>query len=209
MTPRVAVTQRVVDLPDRGERRDALDQAWTPWLAAAGFTAVPVPNRVADPVAFVTDLDVVAVILSGGNDLAHLDGARDVAPERDALERTLVQHATRTRLPVLGVCRGLQHLVSIWGGTLARVEGHVARPHDLIAVDGRLPLRRGPVNSFHDWGVPAEGSGALVPLATAPDGTIEAAAHPDLPQAAVMWHPERATDDDADRALLQALVERG
>lgn len=49
----------------------------------------------------------------------------------------------------------------------------------------------------------------LVTLATAPDGTVEAVAHPELPQAAVMWHPERATDDDADRAMLRALVERG
>jgi gamma-glutamyl-gamma-aminobutyrate hydrolase PuuD len=206
---RVAVTQRVLALADRDERRDALDQMWAPWLARAGFEAVPVPNRVADPVAFCTGLAVVALVLTGGNDLAHLAGARDVAPERDAVERTLVGHATRTRLPVLGVCRGMQHLVSLWGGTLARVDGHVAQPHDLIAVDGRLPLRRGPVNSFHDWGVPAGGTGALVPLATAPDGTVEAVAHPDLPQAAVMWHPERAVDDESDRLVLRALVERG
>jgi N5-(cytidine 5'-diphosphoramidyl)-L-glutamine hydrolase len=208
VSARVAITQRVVDLPERNERRDALDQAWTPWLAAAGFEAVPVPNCIADPVEYVAGLDVVALVLSGGNDLADLEGARDTAPERDALEHALLEHAAAIRLPVLGVCRGLQQLVSRWGGSLVRVDGHVARPHDLVVLDDRLPLRPGPVNSFHDWAVPPGGAGALVALATAPDGTVEAVAHPDLPQAAVMWHPERATDNDADRALLLALVER-
>jgi putative glutamine amidotransferase len=45
-------------------------------------------------------------------------------------------------------------------------------------------------------------------LATAPDGSVEAVAHRTLPQVGIMWHPERATPDPADRELLARLIER-
>jgi gamma-glutamyl-gamma-aminobutyrate hydrolase PuuD len=205
---RIAITQRVHDLADRGERRDALDQAWTPWIESGGDVAIPVPNRLADPVSVVRDLDVAALVLTGGNDLAHLPGAQNPAPERDATERALLAHARETGLPVLAVCRGMQMLVDSWGGTVTRVDGHVARPHDLrVAPDATWPLRSGPVNSFHDWGVARAGVPApLRILAVAPDDTVEAVAHVDLPQVGIMWHPERAPADARDRALLAALL---
>ena len=129
---RIAITQRVHDLADRGERRDALDQAWTPWIEAGGDVAIPVPNRLDDPVAFVRELAVDALVLTGGNDLAHLPGAQNPAPERDATERALLDHARDTGLPVLAVCRGMQMLVDFWGGAVTRVDGHVAQVHEIV-----------------------------------------------------------------------------
>jgi putative glutamine amidotransferase len=102
----------------------------------------------------------------------------------------------------------MQMLVDFWGGSVTRVEGHVAQPHAIeSAGDAAWSLRPGPVNSFHDWGVAPSGvPAALRILATAPDGSVEAVAHTDLPQVGVMWHPERVQHDEADRALLTALV---
>ena len=208
MTRRIGVTQRVEDLPDRDERRDALDQAWTSLLLAADVQPVLIPNRLDDPARFVREFALDALVLTGGNDLAHLPGARNAAPERDATERSLLELAVTDGLPVLAVCRGMQMLVEFWGGALTRVEGHVARPHEIIAVNGtRWSLRSGPVNSFHDWGVARIGvPDALAVLAVAPDDTVEAVMHVDLPQVGVMWHPERAPADAADRELVQALM---
>ena len=211
MTRRIGITQRVEDLPDRNERRDALDQAWTPWLAAAGASPVLIPNRLDDPVAFVRELALDGFVLTGGNDLAHLPGAQAAAPERDATERALLMLAVADRLPVLGVCRGMQMLVEFWGGSVSRVEGHVARAHEIVVADDpRWPVRPGPVNSFHDWGVVRGGvPDALGILAVAPDETVEAVTHIALPQVGIMWHPERAPADPTDRALLEALMAGG
>ena len=207
MSHRIGITQRVHDLADRGERRDALDQAWAPWVVGGGDVPVPIPNRLDDPVAYVESLAIDALVLTGGNDLAHLPGPQQPAPERDATERALLGHASATGLPVLAVCRGMQMLVDFWGGAVTRVDGHVARPHELVSTDGRL--RAGPVNSFHDWGVAPPGvPESLTILATAPDGTVEAVVHRELPQVGVMWHPERAPADPADRALLADLIGR-
>ena len=40
----VAVTQRVVLVPEHGERRDCLDQAWPRFIAACGLLPLPLPN---------------------------------------------------------------------------------------------------------------------------------------------------------------------
>jgi N5-(cytidine 5'-diphosphoramidyl)-L-glutamine hydrolase len=206
---RIGITQRVEVLADRDERRDALDQAWTTWIGAGGDLAVPIPNAGEDVVAFVRALELDAIVLTGGNDLAHLDGATNAAPERDATERALLTDATECGRPVLAVCRGMQMLVSFWGGTPSRVIGHVGVPHEIDSVFSPWRLRAGPVNSFHDWGIAADGVGAILEvLATAPDGTVESVAHRTLPQVGVMWHPERAVPDPADRELLADLVER-
>jgi putative glutamine amidotransferase len=207
---RVALTQRVEDLPDRGERRDALDQQWATRIEAAGFVPVPIPNRLRDPVGYLDALDPALLVLTGGNDLAHLPDASVPAPERDLTETALFDAATARELPVLGVCRGLQLMVERTGGKLGRVDGHVRAPHAITVVDSTWPLRDGRVvNSFHDWGVTPDRLGAtLAPLALAPDGTVEAVHRPGSPQVAVMWHPEREPLDVGDVELIRALVEQ-
>jgi gamma-glutamyl-gamma-aminobutyrate hydrolase PuuD len=206
---RIGLTQRADTVPGRDERRDALDQRWAARLGAAGYLPIPVPNRLDDPESFVDELDLALLILTGGNDIDALEGARNTAPERDETERRLLAAAATRGLPVLGVCRGLQSMVHHSGGTLRPVAGHVAEPHPIALVaESRWPVRDGRVvNSFHDWGVTPDDLGPdFVPLALAPDGTVEAAYHRVLPQVCVMWHPERDPEDADDLALIRALA---
>lgn len=209
---RLGLTQRVVELPVRGERRDCLDQAWTPLLLRHGFLPVPLPNQTTDAVAMVDGMGIQGFVLTGGNDLTTVPGGVDTAPERDAFEHMLVDLATERGLPVLGVCRGLQMLVVHHGGHLTPVEGHVARRHGLVPANSTsLPLSpRAEVNSFHNFGVVPDGLGpVLLAEATAPDGSIEALRHPSLPQWGIMWHPERDPRDPRDVELFDALFKEG
>jgi putative glutamine amidotransferase len=208
---RIGVSQRVQAFPDRDERRDCLDQAWAPWLEAIGMVAVPIPNRVADAGAFIEGLELSGVLLSGGNDLAGTPGAANTAPERDALERAILERSARTGLPVFGVCRGLQLLTVHYGGRLSPIADHVRERHLVTAEDvGDLDLcDREDVNSYHDWGVRSADIGDVLRIAAlAPDGSVEALRHPSLPQAAIMWHPERAPADERDAALIRGFFER-
>jgi putative glutamine amidotransferase len=202
---RVGVTQRVEVLPDRDERRDCLDQAWISLLAGVGMLAVPIPNRVANIGGFVEGLGLAGVILSGGNDIDGLSGARHTAPERDALERAILERSAETGLPVFGVCRGLQLMTLHFGGRLTPIEDHVSVHHPVTIEDvGPLALEdRDSVNSYHDWGVAADDIGEVLRVAAvAPNGSVEALHHPELPVAAIMWHPERGPTDPRDAALI-------
>lgn len=200
---RIGVTQRVEVLSQRGERRDTVDQAWVPLLEGLGFVPVLLSNRHRDPAGYTTSLELDALLLSGGNDIADQGESTSVAPERDETERKLLRWAAQRMVPVLGVCRGFQMMNVHLGGRLVRAQGHVGTVHATRALcdDGRLPAG---VNSSHDWAITRETlAGELDPLAVAEDDTIEFAHHRRLPWLGIMWHPERKiAEPDFHRALV-------
>jgi len=195
MSRLVAVSQRVAIDPATGERRDALDQRWGPFLQACGLTALPLPNHADQAMALVAEVTLAGVVLSGGNDLAAYGGN---APERDETERRLVAWARQHRLPVLGVCRGAQHLAHLLGGRLERINGHAGTRHPL------LPSGR-EVNSYHCFAIAELPAGIKVTARTA-DGGIESFHLSGENVTAIMWHPEReCPPSPEDVALFQSL----
>jgi putative glutamine amidotransferase len=127
----------------------------------------------------------------------------------DAVEIALVRGADRRKLPILGICRGMQLLNVARGGTLHQhlpeVTGtggeHRQTEHGSLvshrietASHSRLRTTLGgptiEVNSFHHQAVQTLGKG-LVATAWARDGTIEAIENPgDRMVLGVQWHAE-------------------
>lgn len=166
------------------------------------------------------------LFLTGGTDIdpVHYGEARHPLcekpdPERDRAELLLFQWARADRLPVLGICRGLQLINAALGGTLHQ-DLAVQRPesikHDYFSDSGGYPRDRlshevsvqpasqlgkilgqetWHVNSMHHQGIRTLADG-LISTAFAPDGLIEgveSAAGGFL--IAVQWHPEELTDN--------------
>jgi len=179
---KVAITQRVSVVPEYGERRDCLDQAWPRFLAACGLVPLALPNVVEVAVALFTDADVAGLVLTGGNDLAALGGD---APERDATENALLDLAESRGLPVIGVCRGMQMIQQRCTVPLQGVEGHVTA-NQVIRVNGK----RAAVNSYHRFGA-LESRPPLDVWAVADDGVVKAIQHANRSITGIMWHPER------------------
>lgn len=183
----LGLTQRVVVEPSQGERRDALDQRWQQFLAAAEMAAVALPN---DPVLATRLADqagVAGIVLTGGDDLVEYGGT---APERDATERALLAFARARKKPLLGICRGMQAIQHVFGVRLHSGAGHVATPHEIVA-DGVART----VNSFHCL-MTTSSVPELAAWARAPDGVIEAIRHTSERISGIMWHPERNSPFD-------------
>jgi putative glutamine amidotransferase len=151
-----------------------------------------------------------------GEEKSPLCGTTD--PDRDAVELMLLKHATERRLPVLAVCRGIQILNVLGGGTLyqdvtamvpaALKHDYFPTPeqpsrkylaHDVTVKAGsKLGAILGdglvPVNSMHHQAIKDLAPG-LAPTAFAPDGIIEGVEGTgDQYVIAVQWHPEELTD---------------
>lgn len=184
---RIGITQRCIPASAHHSARDALDAAWSDWFSErwprCRFLAVP---NFADPsraVRHVQEWGIDLLLFSGGEDVG-------TSPLRDAVEHALLVYARSVRLPVIGVCRGMQLLHVAAGGRLVRQPGHVAALHPVrCGVPASVLL-----NSWHHW-VPS----GLMPhwkaLAHAPDGSLEAMQHLHLPWLGMMWHPERPHGD--------------
>lgn len=216
MSFRLAITQRVVENQAYAERRDALSQDWSAYLSAAlpGAVILPLPNRPEGVEGFVEELDISGAILTGGNDWG-------AAPERDQTESRLVSECRARALPVLGVCRGLQALNFLLGGTIetdleSRTKTKHAAGNHRVTLRGAQFLRmagadRLEVNSYHDRGVMHEGlAGDCTAFALTDDAVVEGFHHDREPILAVQWHPERPGPAAAfDRALIARLFAHG
>jgi N5-(cytidine 5'-diphosphoramidyl)-L-glutamine hydrolase len=188
---KIAITMRSVDTPEYIERRDALDHRWINLLLQVDLWPILVPNNIVFIKKFVQDVDIDGLLLTGGNDLSIYGGD---ALERDAVENVLFEFALMNKIPVLGVCRGMQFIQNYFGVKLQLVENHVANRFSLEInpkSKWRKILRGLPdVNTYHDWGA-YESSENLHISATSTDGVLMAVEHPTLPIFGHMWHPER------------------
>jgi putative glutamine amidotransferase len=180
-------------------------------------------------------LDAVdGLILSGGGDISpKAYGGRQhetvysVCEERDAFEFALIRAAlARPSLPMLCICRGLQVLNVVCGGTL---HPHVPEvfgtdvPHRLpprlqsrhgARIDAKSRLARiigaddVEVCSWHHQAIDTLGK-ELTPVAWAADGVIEAVEHNIHPWCfGVQWHPEMQLDEAPQRRIFAALAQQ-
>lgn len=159
-----------------------------------------------------------ALVLAGGADWG-------ADRPRDSWEIALYRAALDRKLPVLGICRGLQLLNVAEGGTLV-ADIPSERPSAVAhRADDRDPNLQHPVRwsdeAEEQW-VPRYGAlpatvnsvhhqaldrvaDCFQPLATAPDGTVEAMIHRQRPDViGVQWHPEWMVDNDPiQRGMIQ------
>jgi N5-(cytidine 5'-diphosphoramidyl)-L-glutamine hydrolase len=194
---KIGITQRVDCIASYNECRDALDQRLVDWVVEAGCFPVLVPNTLVDLTLptnrqhrldeWLQALGIEALLLSGGNDIGKVK-------QRDLTENYLLSWAKKkSRIPVLGICRGMQ-VMGVWAGVkLIEIGGHVGTRHQLKIIDEDSQVWPESVNSYHTQ-VLEECPNSFNVLAKSDDGNIEAIAHKELPWEAWMWHPEREVD---------------
>ncbi|WP_422126553.1 gamma-glutamyl-gamma-aminobutyrate hydrolase family protein [Thioalkalivibrio sulfidiphilus] len=142
--------------------------------------------------------------------------------DRDRLEQALIRDALDRDLPLLGICRGMQLMNVVCGGSLHQgLEGfheehpqiRSVLPRKTVALAPDSVLRqilgceRCPVNALHDQGVDRLGEGLRV-VAREPNGVIQAVEHTRRRFAiGVQWHPEYLPQKRSQQGLFRALVD--
>ena len=210
-------------------------------IAEAGGVPVVIPP-LADKDVIINTLDSLdGLMLTGGGDINPLWAGEEPSPrlhsinrERDEAELLAVRLAYNRQIPMLGICRGIQVLVTALDGEVEQdiaegmqagrltPGGHALLKHSQDA-DRREPTHTViieknsalygiygtgtlAVNSFHHQSVRKCGARFKV-TAVAPDGVIEAIESSEYKSImGVQWHPEWL--EDSGPALFGWLVGR-
>ncbi len=219
----------------RGDIENAVPQAYIDAVEEAGGVPILIPlvsqKTTVQKILAVLD----GLLLTGGGDIDPGLFGQEPHPAlkvvdvgKDRLENLLLAEALKKDYPILGICRGMQIMNVVAGGTLlqdipssgpSRIQ-HLQRatapgPSHTITIQkgsllekalGRLTLR---VNSYHHQAVENLAPGFQA-TATAPDGIVEAIESERHTFAmGVQFHPEMMFRDfPVFHALFRALVRK-
>jgi len=207
-----------------------LPRSYVDLIEEAGALPVlfPASDAITREPALVLDL-VDGLLLAGGRDLgaALYDAERHPRtdpsdPTRDRAELAVARLAIERDVPVLGICRGMQLLNVLRGGTLEQhlpdVVGHEEhsssagsfRRHEVAIVAGSLladcyaQSSAVGVHTAHHQAVARLGDGLVATAYSVPDVVVEAVELPGREFVlGVQWHPEQ----DESTPVIPALVE--
>ena len=164
------------------------------------------------------------LLIQGGEDVHPNEYGEELEPfcgkidlERDATELTMLRWAFEKNLPTLGICRGIQMMNVVAGGTLyqdidSQLPGSLRHPHikgnpadfraHRITVEPASQLAKAlgtteiQVNSRHHQAIKSLANGFRI-IARSPDGIIEAIESANGHFAlGVQFHPENMIDSD-------------
>ena len=223
--PRIGLSVSDAWYDDLGFHRVAYDVA----LARAGARVVTLrPSDDAEHLDNVlADLD--GILLAGGGDIepslygGTSERASLVDADRDRFELEMLRLAEMRRLPVVGICRGIQLMAVAHGGNIRdlRREGDLAKTHGIslksmaahdveivpaTRLEKILGARRYRVNSFHAKAV--MNPGRMRVCARSLDGVVEGLELPgDRLVLGIQWHPEiMGVLDDTQHAIIEHLA---
>ena len=181
------------------------------WISQFGNPVVIFPTSFGK---FDSIYSLDALVLPGGADVATNRYAWFTHPWTQNSNQFLEHFDTQIlpnligRMPIFGICRGLQTLNVTLGGTLYQhswshpySKSEKDTVHTVRTISGAII----PVNSFHHQGIGKLAKG-LVIEANAPDGVVEAISNENLKIFAVQWHPERLQDNYSMNAFANILT---
>lgn len=229
--PLIAVTSAIESIPTGfGVELDCtkLASAYTNAIYNAGGQPVVMPVTEDPPTHLLAKMD--GVLLTGGADIdPHLYGEQPIPGvygvdrRRDNFETQIYREAIASGMPVLALCRGMQLVNILRGGTLfQQLEDGLdhwqksepwTTSHD-IDIDPTSALAKSlachgalSVNSYHHQGLKTIGSDLKV-VAVCGD-VVEGMEAEDADLIAVQWHPEHLTNvAPAHKSLFENFIKR-
>lgn len=203
----------------------AVGQRYCRAIVRAGGLAVmtpPIEDGFDSLKALVDRVD--AVVMHGGGDLdprrygeePSSDELYGIIPEHDELEARVLQHALDRDIPVLAICRGVQLLNVVLGGTLVQhigSEEHWYQHHPVNldygshVAEAMGTMRPEACHSVHHQALKRLGDGLAI-TGRADDGLVEAVEMAGRRWVVgVQWHPEdTAATDPTQQALFDTLI---
>ena len=209
---KVLISQRQIQ-NQYGDWMDCLENNYTTFFEEKGFDLITVPKATLSISDFLNTKKFNGIILTGGENInpSYYDGNTKknyYSKDRDRIELNLIKHAVKHKIPVLGICRGMQLINIYFNGKLIQNINSIdknkshksVKSHQIKIIcpeiSNILNTKYVDVNSYHDQGLIVSMIGEnLKPFAIFEDiNIVEGLYHENLPIAGIQWHPERTND---------------
>ena len=215
-----------------GDKNTYLSGRYVECVACLGYLPllIPITEHYDHAEEYVKNIDVLLV--TGGCDVnpinydeepsIHMNCASTI---RDTFEECLIKAAVKRNIPIVGICRGMQIINYVFGGTViqdipSEVPNALCHRQNACAASEKihsikvLPSilsdilgEKAYVNSYHHQSVKTLGKG-FEAIAFAPDGVCEAMVNKEKRIIAFQWHPEKLFDtDENQRKMLETAFE--
>lgn len=182
------------------------------WAKQFGKVEVLMPDSKVD------HLDLI--VMQGGADVSPMAYGQVPSfatgkgnPHLEFFDKHVLPKAIENKIPVFGICRGMQALNVALGGTMKQhIVGHPTNKDDReelvheVRTSNELPCIKFETNSIHHQCLDNIGEGLSV-VAHSEHGVPEAIEHSTLPIAGVQWHPEEIYDNFS-RDLVYKLLKK-
>ena len=170
----------------REEVNDQIDHALINWIIKNSYSPIVISNKSytlskRTLYLFLKSLNIKGIILSGGNDVKK-------KTLRYKFQVYLINFALKNKIPILGICQGMQIMGIKFGSKLVKVNNHIRKNHKLINLSKeKFPKE---TNSYHQYSLKSCPKNFFITTKSL-DGNIESIKHKVLPWEGWMWHPER------------------
>lgn len=182
----IGITMRMTNAQNYDEPRDTIAQDWPKYIEylfpEANYFFIP--NIEEKAVGYCKKKNINFLILTGGDNIG-------LFKKRDKTELALLQFMISSKLPVIGICRGMQLIHHYFGGSMIDgndnfIKEHRATEHKIIIENELIN-----VNSYHNCKIEEQtlDESLSVLARNINDNSIEAFTGQKL--LGIMWHPER------------------
>lgn len=218
----------------KGHKKCYLNKYYIDAIINSGGVPFIIPFSNNDIIIKEQVLTLDGLIISGGPDIFPYNYGqepssylKDFFPERDQFEYKLLEESKKRKIPIMGMCRGIQIINTSENGTLYQdisFLGKKVLKHNQINFPKqkihKVSIEKNSilfnilnkdeimVNSFHHQ-VVDEVSDNYKIIAKASDGAIEAIEHKSYPfLLGLQWHPEMLFDECEDsKKILKRFIE--
>ena len=168
---------------------DFLDYNWIKYFEKKNYNFYIIPNSKRNFLKISKKIKPNLIILAGGNDLFQNN---KYVKNRLKVEKDLINYGISKKIPILGVCRGMQLINHFFKGKISKVKGHMRKKNRVIFKQKIFSKKYIDITSYHNYGIKKKDMASKFDaLATDKNENIEMFKHKKLNILGVMWHPER------------------
>lgn len=203
----VSTARQLVDI--HGQEIIQFEEAYAKYLEQFGYQLIVLPISL--DVQTLCNLNPQMILLPGGGDvpIEYYDSKVETFSQerRNLIEIQLIKYALDNRIPLLGICRGMQMINGFFGGKVTRMKKRdcSVTNHNVYISDCNNVFE---VNSFHRDIIKMNGLAAqFTPIAFHKCyHHVEAFISTEYPILGLQWHPERANESSICRQYSNILI---